>query len=294
MRDLFKTIRGIKIYADEPMTRHTTFRIGGKAKCVIKVFSLRALKKVMNIIKKENIKYYILGGGSNILVSDQGFPGIIIKLYGYFRGLKRKDGVFHCGSGLWIDTLLQKAKTCGYGGAEYLAGIPGTIGGAIRGNAGAFGRSMADIVLDIDVLDDQGVVHNIDRRDIGFSYRRTKLTDKDIILFARIALKRGRRREIASRIQKNIAYRGEKQPKEFSAGSYFKNKRPYIAGRLIDACGLKGLKVGGAQVSTKHANFIINTGRAKASDVLRLAILIKKEVKDRKGVLLEEEVKLLK
>ena len=294
MRNPFKAVTGIKVFVEEPMNTHTSFHLGGKARYFVKVFSLRALKRLLNIIRKKRMKYYIIGAGSNILVSDRGYPGVIIRLYGVFRTIKRDDGVFWCGSGLWIDHFLQKAKAQGYGGAEFLAGIPGTIGGAIRGNAGAFGKSMADIVTSITIFTDQGIVRKLSSRDIGFSYRRTKITDGIIILAARIKLKRRKQKDIASGIRKNLIYRRKIQPTGFSAGSYFRNIKPYIAGKLIDACGLKGLMVGDAEVSTKHANFIINHGNATTSDVLKLANMIKDRVMDMKGILLEEEVKLLK
>lgn len=294
MIDPFKTLAGIRVYFEEPMARHTTFHVGGNARYFIKVFSLRALKSVLDIAKRRRMSHYVIGAGSNILVSDKGYRGVIIKLYGIFRTIKKNDGIFSCGSGLWIDSLLKKARVYSYGGAEFLAGIPGTIGGAIRGNAGAFGMSMADIVNGITMLTEQGIIRELDNREIGFAYRNTNITNGNIILSAQIKLKRCRRKDITARIRRNLEYRNKIQPKGFSAGSYFKNIKPYVAGKLIDGCGLKGLRVGDAEVSSKHANFIINRGKARASDVLELAELIKEKVKEKKGIMLQEEVKLLK
>lgn len=294
MIDPFKTLAGIRVYFEEPMARHTTFHVGGNARYFIKVFSLRALKSVLDIAKRRRMSHYVIGAGSNILVSDKGYRGVIIKLYGIFRTMKKNDGIFSCGSGLWIDSLLKKARVYSYGGAEFLAGIPGTIGGAIRGNAGAFGMSMADIVNGITMLTEQGIIRELDNREIGFAYRNTNITNGNIILSAQIKLKRCRQKDITARIRRNLEYRNKIQPKGFSAGSYFKNIKPYVAGKLIDGCGLKGLRVGDAEVSSKHANFIINRGKARASDVLELAELIKEKVKEKKGIMLQEEVKLLK
>ena len=294
MTNPFKSLTGIRVYTEEPMAKYTTFHLGGRARYFIKVFSLRALKGLLGIIRKKGMRYYVIGAGSNIIVSDQGYPGVIIKLYGGFRKMKRRNGIFYCGGGLWIDHFLSKAKVDSYGGAEFLAGIPGTIGGAVRGNAGAFGKSMADIVDGITILTAQGFVKDLSSRDIGFAYRKTNIANGNIIFTARIRLKRRKKSDITARINKNLVYRNRVQPKGFSAGSYFKNVKPNVAGQLIDACGLKGLRVGDAEVSSKHANFIVNRGQAKTSDVLKLANMIKEKVMEMKGVLLEEEVKLLR
>jgi UDP-N-acetylmuramate dehydrogenase len=294
MRTPFSSVAGTKVFVQESMTKHTSFHLGGNARYFVKVFSLRALKKLLHIIEKKKMRYCIIGAGSNILVSDRGYPGVIIKLYGVFRKVRRNNGMFWCGSGLWIDHFLQRAKAQGYGGAEFLAGIPGTIGGAIKGNAGAFGKSMADIVTSITIMTGHGVIQNLSSRDIGFGYRRTEIHDGVTILTAQLKLNRRNQKDIASGIRKNLIYRNKIQPTGFSAGSYFRNIKPHIAGKLIDACGLKGLRIGDAEVSTKHANFIINRGNARTSDVLRLAKMIKDKVMSTKGILLEEEVKFLK
>lgn len=294
MKHPFEMISGIKVLINEPMVKHTSFHLGGNAMYLVKVFSLRALKKLLYLVRKKRMKYCVIGAGSNILVSDKGFPGVIIKLYGVFRKIERDGDIFQCGSGLWIDSFLRKAKDQGYGGAEFLAGIPGTIGGAIKGNAGAFGKSIADILTSITVLTERIVVQNLAKKDIGFSYRQTHISDRIIVLMAQLKLKRRRRKDIVLDLERNLAYREKKQPAGFSAGSYFKNMKPLIAGKLIEECNLKGLRVGDAEVSQKHANFIVNRGHARASDVLRLAAMIKRKVKATTGVLLKEEVRLLK
>ena len=148
----FRSIAGIEVLANEPLSKHTSFHIGGKTRYLVKVYSHRALNKVISTIRRQRIEYYVIGGGTNVLVSDEGFPGAIIKLYGIFRTMKRTGDIVHCGSGLLVEHFLQKAKALGYGGAEFLAGIPGTIGGAIKGNAGAFGTSMAVISIGIPLL----------------------------------------------------------------------------------------------------------------------------------------------
>lgn len=290
----FRSIAGIEVLVNEPLSKHTSFHIGGKTKYFVKVYSHRALKKVISTIKKQRIEYYVIGGGTNVLVSDEGFPGAIIKLYGIFRTMKRTGDIAHCGSGLLVEHFLQEAKALGYGGAEFLAGIPGTIGGAIKGNAGAFGKSMADIVVGITVLTDQCVVSRFSNKEIEFGYRQTEIRDGVLILSAELKLIHRKQRDIASDIRNNLAYRRQRQPTGYSAGSYFKNIKPYATGKLIEDCGLRGLSVGDAEISRKHGNFIINRGHAKASDVLKLANIIKKRVKNTKGILLKEEVRLLK
>ncbi len=290
----FRSIVGVDVLANELLSRHTSFHIGGKARYLVKVYSQRALKKVLDIIRKQRIRYYVIGSGTNVLVSDEGFPGVIIKLYGIFRSMKKRGDIFYCGSGFSIEHLLQKAKGLGYAGAEFLAGIPGTIGGAIKGNAGAFGKSMAEIVIGVTVITDRIIISRLSNREIRFGYRQTKIKDGVVILSAELKLIRRKRRDITTEIRNNLAYRKQRQPNGYSAGSYFKNIKPYVAGKLIEDCGLKGLSVGDAEISRKHGNFIINRGHAKASDVLELAEIIKKKVKNIKGIMLKEEVKLLK
>lgn len=293
MKNPFEAITGIKIIKDEPISKHTSFHIGGNAKFFVRIYSIRALKRILKIMKKRKMKYFVIGAGTNVLVSDKGFPGVVIKLNGFFTKIKRRGNLFYCGGGVLIDRLLMNVGEQGYGGAEFLAGIPGTVGGSIMGNAGAFGRSFAEIVDEITIITQKIIEQNLDNKRIGFGYRNSKLKNGTIIILAKIRLAKKRRKNIMAEIKRNLKYRWQRQPVGYSAGSFFKNPLPYSAGKLIEECGLKGLRVGDAEVSTKHGNFIINRGKAKSSDVIVLAKRIKKIIRDRKGISLKQEVKIL-
>lgn len=235
---------------------YTTFKIGGKAKYFYIAKNNDDLVKVIKCAKKANLPYFILGGGSNVLVSDKGFNGLVIKLS-------------FANAGVLLSKLVDESIKAGLTGLEWAVGIPGTIGGAVKVNASAFGSSMSDIVK---------------------SVKRYK----DILLFVELELKRGDRKKSEKLIQKYLEYRKKSQPLEFpSAGCIFKNPKGDFAGRLIDQCGLKGTKEGRAMISEKHGNFIVNTGNAKASDVKKLIDLCKKKVKEKFGIELEEEIEYL-
>jgi len=296
VNNILKRIKGIRVLDNEPLEKHTSFRIGGGARYFIKVYSIKALKKVLEFIKKRRMRYFVIGAGTNILCSDAGFDGAVIKLEGIFKRIKREDNFFICGAGVTIDRFLTAAGKAGYGGAEFLAGIPGTIGGAVKGNAGAFGRSISEIIEGITVIDTGSDLGRKDlfREELRFDYRRSHIKDDKIILFATLKLKRRAYKYIQRALSAKREWRRRRQPAGYSAGSFFKNPRPQSAGKLIEECGLLGLRVGGAEVSRKHGNWIINTGNAKASDVLKLMRIIKQTVRLKKGVLLKEEVKILR
>lgn len=290
----FSKIKGIRIAQHEPLSKHTSFRIGGKARYFIRVYSLRALKEVLHIIKKKQMKYFIIGAGTNLLVNDRGFPGVVIKLNGIFKKTERNRDIFSCGGGVLIETFLMETSALGYGGAEFLAGIPGTIGGGIKGNAGAFGKSFSDIIERVTIVNKRMRKEDLNCTEIGFGYRSSMLKNGVIIISALIRLQKRRRKDIVDVMRRNLRYRIERQPFGYSAGSFFKNPPRCAAGKLIEECGLKGLRIGDAEVSRRHGNYIINRGKAQASDVLRLVNIIKKTVKAKTGVALETEVKILK
>ncbi|OGC41274.1 UDP-N-acetylenolpyruvoylglucosamine reductase [candidate division WOR-3 bacterium RBG_13_43_14] len=287
-------IKGIDYYHDEPMARHTSFRIGGKARYYLKVHSYQALKSAVKWLKASRIRFFVIGAGTNILVNDHGFNGAVIQLTGTFTKIKQDGDHFICGSALRINKMIEKGVLLGYGGAEFLAGIPGTIGGGIKGNAGAFGCSFADIVDSVSVLTPDNKIRILIRKQIGFRYRGSRIPDTNIILSARLYLKRKARGLIKKEVIRVIAYRRDRQPQEWSAGSFFKNPAGNPAGQLIDECGFKGSCVGDAQVSKKHANFIINRGCATANDVMKLAAIIKSGVFKKTGIKLQMEVRILK
>lgn len=294
MKDPFRDMTGVRVKQHEPLARHTSFRVGGRARFFVRVYSKRALKRVMQVITERSLKYFVIGAGTNVIGSDHGFAGVVLQLAGIFKKIVRDGNIFDCGAGVRIDGFLEATSDQGFGGAEFLAGIPGTIGGGVKGNAGAFGRSFADITQGITVLDRQGVERTLDRSAIEFGYRSTGLSRDHIIISADVRLEKGRRSQIKKVLHERVTYRWQHQPRGYSAGSFFKNPVPRAAGRLIDECGLKGMRVGDAEVSTKHANFIINRGHASASDILRLARKIQRIVKQKKGVSLQMEVQVLR
>jgi UDP-N-acetylmuramate dehydrogenase len=293
MKDLFGKIPGIKVLKDELMAKHTSFYIGGNADYFVKVYSKRALKRILHVIKKRRLNYLVIGAGTNLLVSNKGFRGVFIRLDGSFKTIRKNDIHFYCGAGSLLEDLLKNTSKSGYGGVEFLAGIPGTVGGAIRGNAGAFGHSVADITEKIIVINKDVEEKEIDKQNIGFAYRTSRIKNGTIIISATIKLVKKKKKEIIKTIKRNLRYRMQRHPTGYSAGSFFKNPPGCSAGKLIEECGLKGLRVGDAEVSRKHANYIINLGQARASDVITLARKIKRIVRNKKDIILKEEVKIL-
>lgn len=293
MANIFKGLRCIRVLRNEPLKRHTSIRIGGEADYFVKVYNQKALLEVLKVIKKRRLKYIILGAGTNVLFGDKGYKGVVISLHGDFKSIKRWAGGFIAGSGLLIRDLLKKCLETGYAGAEFLAGIPGTIGGAIKGNAGAFGHSISEIVKEVSILDEKFNIKDYKREEIEFGYRHSGIEDKKIILSAKIELKKMDRKKIEKAIKDYLKKRRMNQPKEPSLGCFFKNPLPESAGKLIDECGLKGRRFGDAMVSERHANFIVNIGRARAVNVLKLAGFIKKKVKKEKGIELKPEVRIV-
>lgn len=293
MKKNFKGIKGIKVMENEPLKRHTSFKIGGNAKFFIKVYNQKALLAVMKVIKKYKMKYLIIGEGTNILFSDKGFNGVVIKLMGSFRKIKNSANVFLCGAGVSINSFLNKTMKMGYGGAEFLTGIPGSIGGAVKGNAGAFGHAISEIVERLIILDSQLMKKIIPQENIVFAYRYSNISKHTIIMAVELKMKKMPSRVIQSRMENYLKIRWEKQPDNYSAGSFFKNPLPLSAGKLIEECGLKGMRIGDAMVSEKHANFIINLGQANAKDVIRLMNIVKTRVRKMKKVSLEPEVRII-
>lgn len=293
MKDLFRNIAGIKVYKKERLSKYTSFNIGGYADYLIKVYSKGQLKNVLQIIKKNCLKYFVIGAGTNILVSDKGYRGVVIKLCRSFKRIHQQKNLFSCGAAMSLNDFLKRTYDAGYGGAEFLAGIPGTIGGAIKGNAGAFGHSIGEITEKIAIIDDRLHEKEMMRQEIGFGYRRSQINNQIIIIGAELNLVKKKKNNIIKMIEENIKKRRAQHPVGFSAGSFFKNPPGYPAGKLIDECGLKGHRIGDAMVSPKHGNFIINCGAASAASVIKLARRIQKIVKEKKGIILEPEVKIV-
>ncbi len=273
----------------------TTFKIGGASRFFFEPADLKSLQKVLVFAKGAGIKVFILGSGSNLLVSDSGVDGIVIKLTAKdFTGICTKGTCIMAGAGLKLNRLILFAQAKGLSGLEFLSGIPGTLGGAISGNAGAWGSAIGKLVREVCVLDYNGKPKLINYKGLKFGYRKSHL-DKYIIISATLRLQAVDKKLIEAKIKKYLRKRGKTQYTRFpNAGCVFKNPGKTSAGVLIDRCGLKGKTKGGASVSETHANFILNSNKAKARDVLKLMSLIKQKVKSRFKVNLTPEIKIWK
>lgn len=277
---------------NEKLCKHTIFGIGGKAKYFWVVRSEKDFLEGLEFSRKEKIPFFVLGGGSNILVSDEGFKGLVVKNENDWTKKLDKD-FWEVGSGTNLKHLIDFATDQNLSGLEGLSGIPGTVGGAIVGNAGTEGNFISDVLESIRVLTGNGEIFKIDQKDADFSYRSSRFQKSgEIILSARIKLEKLEKEEIERKIESTISIR-KNQPKGRSAGCIFKNPEKGFAGWYLDHAGLKGAQIGGAKISKKHANFIINVGGAKSSDVLQLIHLCKEKVREKFGVGLEEEIVLL-
>ncbi|MCX5707667.1 MAG: UDP-N-acetylmuramate dehydrogenase [Candidatus Omnitrophica bacterium] len=283
----------------EPLKNHTTFRIGGAAQLFFRPHDLAELRQIVRNCSKRDLKILVLGAGSNLLVSDKGARAAVIKLDSLaFRKTSKVRNILEAGAGKPLNQLLTYCRVHGLSGLEFMAGIPGTIGGALAMNAGVCVDkkllSIGDLVESVRVLDYNGNIKILEGRKLKFGYRRSNLA-KYIILSARFKLNFQNSRQIQDKINDYLVRR--RNTRDYSrpnAGCIFKNPPGDSAGRLIDACGLKGKKIGGAVVSSKHANFILNQDRCSAKDVLALVKLIQKVVKKKYGVLLEPEIKIWK
>ena len=281
---------------DEPMNRHTTFKIGGTADIYVKVKTLSKLSAILKECKKCNIDYILLGNGSNVLVGDNGIRGVVLRLDGEFKDITLiDDTTVYCGAGATLSALCKFAQKCGLSGLEFAWGIPGTVGGAVFMNAGAYGGEMKDVVYSASYINSDGKIGRIEKDQLDFGYRKSVFrNEKLIITGVTLKLKKDSPNDIEERMKDYFDRRSSKQPLEYpSAGSVFKRPQGNYAGALIEQCGLKGKSVGDAQVSEKHAGFIINKSHATADDVKKLINEIKTEVKDKTGYTLECEIIML-
>lgn len=285
------------IYVNEPMSKHTSFKIGGPAECFIKIKTIEQLKDILKYAQKGKIPLTIIGNGSNLLVSDNGIKGIVLKIEIEKICQDIKNGIIllTVGSGIKLGALAQKCLKEEVAGFEFASGIPGTIGGAIRMNAGAHGSEMKDIVKTVKYMTRDGEIHTITNEQAKFEYRKSLFAEKDyIILEAELQLKTGKTEEIKEKMTEYATYRKEKQPIEYpSAGSTFKRGTDFITAKLIDECGLKGYQIGGAQISEKHAGFIINKSNATAQDVINLMEYTKEQVYKKFGKKIEQEIEII-
>ncbi len=280
----------------EPMAKHTTFRVGGPADYFVAPNTLEGVKNALDICKKENLPYYIIGNGSNLLVSDLGYRGVIIQIYKNLNEVTVENGnVIRAQAGALLSTVARTALNHGLTGMECLSGIPGTLGGAVTMNAGAYGGEVKDILTEVTVIDENGEICTISAKNLELGYRTSIIAKKGyVVLDAVLTLKKGEEEKIQARMDELKEQRVTKQPLEFpSAGSTFKRPTGYFAGKLIQDAGLAGYTVGGAQVSPKHCGFVVNIGKATASDVYQLICDVKRIILEKNQVELEPEVKML-
>ncbi|MFH1398141.1 MAG: UDP-N-acetylmuramate dehydrogenase [Candidatus Omnitrophota bacterium] len=284
-----------EIRKSESLKKHTTFKIGGRANFFISPNNERDLEYIVKQAKINKIKIRVIGSGSNILVSDKGVDCAVIALNSsYFKKIVFKGNKLYVGAGALLGRIVLSSRKKNLSGLEFLTGIPGTVGGALVMNAGAQNKKIGDLVESILVMDTNCRLKTLGKEALSFGYRKSSLKNY-IVLGVTLKLLKAAPDKIARRIREYLKYRNFSQEyRAPSAGCIFKNPIADSAGRLIDACGLKGKKSGGAQVSLKHANFIINTGKAKAKDVERLMEMIKKQVKKKFNINLEPEIKIWK
>lgn len=278
----------------EPMSKHTTFRIGGPADIFVQPADVDELWNVIHLAREEKVPFFIVGNGSNLLVSDEGFRGMILHTGG-LRNISVEGEVIYAQAGALLSSVARQALEHGLTGMEFAAGIPGTLGGAVCMNAGAYGGEMKDILMDVEVLTRDGERLVLSVEELKLSYRHSVIFEKDYaVVAAHIRLSRGDKTQIRNRMNELAEARKAKQPLEYpSAGSTFKRPEGYFAGKLIQDTGLKGYTVGGAQVSEKHSGFVINRGNATAEEVQFLIRQVQKKVKQQFDVEMEPEVRML-
>lgn len=295
MRDLLETllsIGGASVQQGVPMERHTTWRVGGPAEYYFTARRSEAVRGLLRSVKDAGGPLTVIGNGSNLLVSDAGLEGVALRLAGDFTSVSVVADSVEAGAGAMLGTAVEEAAFRGLGGLEFAAGIPGTVGGAVLTNAGAFNCSFADVVAWVDTMTRDGEARRYERFDAG--YRSPLVPADEIVLSAGLRLRQSEREEVEGRIREVIKRRRETQPWGVAtAGSVFKNPTGDSAGRMIEACGLKGTKYGGARISEAHANFIVNGGEATAADIKRLIDLARESVLERFGVELGLEVRLI-
>ena len=278
------------------MREFTSFKAGGKAREMVILESVEELREIMGEIHRLKKKYSVLGNGSNTLIKDSGFDGIVVKLGEAFNKVTVEGERLICGTGALMSVVAKVALAADLTGFEFASGIPGSIGGAIFMNAGAYGGEMKDIVESVTLVKNDGSeTISINAADLDLSYRHSILEDtRDVAVTVTLKLKKGNHEEIAGRMAELTKRRNEKQPVQYpSAGSFFKRPAGYFAGKLIQDAGLKGATVGGAQVSDLHSGFIINKGGATATDIIDLMHLVQNTVYDKFGVRLEPEVRII-
>ena len=283
------------VLTDEPMKSHTTFRIGGPADYFVTPETEEQMSELLAFCRREHLPYEILGNGSNLLVSDSGYRGVVISMSKYWGSCEINGNKIYAEAGVYLSRIAKRAAEASLTGFEFAAGIPGTLGGALVMNAGAYGGEMKQVVVSARVMDPDGKVLELTGEELEFDYRTSCIARKHyLVLGGVIELQKGDPEEIQARMSEISLQRRTKQPLEYpSAGSTFKRPPGNFAGKLIDEAGLRGFQVGGAQVAEKHCGFVINKDHATAADVKKLCQEVSARVKERSGVDLEMEVRIL-
>lgn len=280
------------ILINEPMKKHTTFRIGGEAECLVRISKWQQLSILIPYLQKVEAPYFILGNGSNLLISDQGYKGIVLQLSNRLNALSYEGNCIVAEAGALMSQVAAFAMEHSLTGLEFASGIPGTIGGGVVMNAGAYGGEMQQIIESVTVMNNEGEILELSNDTMEFGYRTSIIKSRPFIVLAvKLRLQPGNREEILAKMSELASRRKEKQPLEYaSAGSTFKRPEGNFAGKLIMDAGLRGYSVGGARVSEKHCGFVINAGNATASDVAEVIRDVQDRVKDKFGISLETEV----
>ncbi len=282
-----------KIKYNEKMSKYTTMKVGGPCDCIVFPDAISKIKDVIDFCKNENIAFYVIGNGSNLLVKDEGIHGVVIKLGHRFSKIEQNGEYILAYSGATMPAISQLAKKNSLKGLEFACGIPGTIGGGVKMNAGAYGSQISDILYEVTYMDEKEEIKTIKNKDCSFGYRKSIFTINPnyVILSAKFKLKKGNIDEIENKMKENSLARRAKQPLEYpNFGSVFKRPEGYFVGKLVDDAGLKGYQIGGAQVSTKHTGFIVNVDNATCKDVLDLIEYVQTTVYNKFNVKLTPEV----
>ncbi len=292
---LSNILQADQLLRDESMKKHTSFRIGGLVDLMILPREVGHIQNAIDILMENQVPFMVMGNGSNLLVRDNGIRGAVIKIADTFSHAEVKGEIIEAQAGILLSALSRLALNSSLAGLEFASGIPGTLGGAVTMNAGAYGGEMKDVIKSVSILDEYGKVVHLDSEQLALGYRTSIIQDtKKIVLEVVMELKKGDYETSYATIRDLTKKRQEKQPLAYpSAGSAFKRPVGYYAGKLIQDCGLKGMRVGDAQISEKHSGFIINLGNATANDVIQLIDQVKSRVKEMEGVELQPEVRIV-
>lgn len=287
-------VRG-RVASEEPIARYTSFRVGGPARIFVEPDDAEDLARVGKVASQHGMPTLIIGRGTNLLVSDRGFPGVVIRLGDRFDWISSESSSIEAGASSALPQVANRAARLSLTGMEFTVAIPATVGGAVRMNAGAHGSSLSDILESAVVCRlDSGTLENLFASDLQMKYRETSLSELEVVCSARFRLSLGSRDEIKAKMAGYRRHRSETQPTEApNAGSMFRNPAEDAAGRLIEAAGLKGLRLGGAEISRKHANFFVAHQGAAAQDVFDLMARVQRVVEETSGILLEPEVRVV-